>query len=168
MARSTTTIAKDLGSGGRGLLPSGGGKTNLQTVLAELQAAVNETSPQTRLGADAAANTATAERVFYRSRGKGTVTAVRVVADGAVAGHAADNATITVRRRNADGTNAVTVVAYTTTVPNTLAAWVAKSLGALSNITLTAGQLLTVEVTKAGNGVQLPGLLLEADVSASA
>lgn len=168
MARSATVIKKDFGSGGRGISPGAGGQSELAKLLVELQAAVNETGPQARIGADAAANTASAERVIYRSRGKGTVTALFVTPDAAVAASGTDNATVTVRRRNADGSGAVTVAAFTTTTGNGLSQWVKKNLGALSNTGLTAGQLLTVQITKTGNGVQLPGLLLEADITAAA
>lgn len=167
MARSTTVIKKDFGSGGRGITPSGSGRSGLAKLLGEVQSAVNETGPRERLGPDAAAGTATAERVIYCSRGKGTVTAVFVTPDAAAAADVTNNATITVRRRNADGSGAATVVAFTTTTGNGLVQWVKKSLGTLGNTALTAGQLLTVQITKAGTGVQLPGLLLEADITAA-
>lgn len=169
MARSTTTIAKNFGSGGSGMFPGAGGQSAVGKLLGEIQAAVNETGPIARLGSDAAAGTASAERLLYRSRGKGTVAAIRLLAEAAVTGHATNNATVTVRRRDADGSNAVTVLAYTTTVANALTAWVAKSVtSGLTNTALTAGQMLTVEITKGGTGVQLPGVMLEADITAAA
>lgn len=166
MSSSTTSIAKNFGSGG--LTPTGANANKLRTLLSELQGAVGDTGSSTRRLADAAAGTATAESTFYRARTAGRVTDVRITADLALAGDNTNNATITIRRRNADGSNAVVVATLTTNVANPLVAFLAKSFGALTNTTLAAGQLLTFQVTKTGTGAALPSMLLEADIAAVA
>lgn len=113
---------------------------------------------------DAAAGTATAETIVFVATGPITFRNIGFMPSAALTADNTNNATITVRRRAADGTGAATVVAITTNVASgNWTQWVRKSFGALANNSLTAGQMLTIEITKAGTGVAVPaGLLSEA------
>jgi hypothetical protein len=114
--------------------------------------------------ADGAAATATAEHSFLRAASKLTVKAVRYVPDAALTADNTNFATITVRVRNSDGTNALTVAAVTTAITGSgnWAQWVAVNLP-LTNVSLTAGQILTVQIAKAGSGVVIPAGALVVD-----
>ncbi len=108
--------------------------------------------------ADGAAATATAEHAFYRASCAMTVKAVRYVPDAALTADNTNDATITVQRRNSDGTGAVTVAAITTNIASgNWVQWVAKALTlTAANAALAAGQILTVSIAKGGTGVVVP------------
>lgn len=160
---STTTIPNDFGAGGSGLAPKGAqGTPSLVDILQELQAAANAAVAAALLtawdkAADGAANTATAEKVIYRAHRAETITAILLALDSALTADNTNNATITIRRRSSSGGSAVTVATFTTNVAGgNFVAFAPKSLGAISNAALAAGEVLTVEITKGGTGVQIP------------
>lgn len=110
-----------------------------------------------RPAADAAASTATAETPFFAAAAALTIKSIDILPGAALTADATDNATITIRRRNADGTSAASVAALTTNVAGgSWTQWVSKSMGTISNGTLSAGQILTLQITKAGSGVAIP------------
>lgn len=167
MGAIAQTIAKTFGFGGAGIATAGtsNARPNLATILRNLQAAANEAFPKVDLAADAAATDVVAERTIFRARGTVTLTAMRVNMSAAVTGDNANNAVITIRRRDATGGNAVTVATMTTNVANgNFVAFSPKAFASLANTTLTAGQQLTLQVAKGGTGVQLPAAFVDGDV----
>lgn len=112
--------------------------------------------------ADAAAADATAESLIERVFRAGTVTAVRYVPTGAVTASDTHYATITVRQRDAAGANPATIATLVTNVAGgSWTAFVAKSLGAITNAAVVAGAILTYQIEKAGDGVVVPDGRLE-------
>src|SRR5262245_15966829 len=105
--------------------------------------------------ADAAANTATAETVFFQAEVDLVIEQVEVVPSAALTADNANNAVITVQKRNADGSTNVTVATMTTNVASgNWTAFVAKALTlTASNAGLSVGQILTFTITKGGTGV---------------
>jgi hypothetical protein len=171
MSTSATVVKTTFGSGGAfNAAPTSPG--SLTRLLREMQAAVNDTGVDYRKAADALAADVTAETVIYRARAAGTVAAGRLLTGATLTAHAANYATVTIKRRDADGTNAVTVATYVSDIAGgTATAWVAKALtlsGTAANLTLTAGQFLTLTIAKAASGVVVPASLLQVDVAATA
>lgn len=164
MTTSATVIPKNFGTGG--LTPSGGPNSKLRQLLSELQSAANGADLHFRNSPDAAANTTTSEAIVYRVKSAGTLSAIRATSSAAVAADPTNNATITFNRRNADGSNPVTIATFATTGSNSLAAFVALSVGAITNGALTVGQLITMTIAKGGTGVQLPSILFDGDIAA--
>lgn len=111
---------------------------------------------------------AVSERVVLTAPDALTVTDVFIEPAGALIAGDVDFATITVRRRDADGSNPVVVASATTQTAGSggTGDWTAfgvVSLGPLSNASVSDGQKLTVEVTKAGLGVVVPVLTLQVE-----
>ena len=111
--------------------------------------------------ADSLATTATSERVVFTAPENVTITDVIVEPAAAVTASDTNYATITVSRRDSNGSNQVTVVSETTQTAGSggSGSWTAfsgVSLGSLSNTALTAGQKVTIAITKSGVGVSLP------------
>lgn len=110
--------------------------------------------------ADTAAGTLTAEHAFYRAASAMTIKAVRYVPDAALTASDTVYATITVDRRNADGTNPVQVAQVLTKVTGgsgNWTQWVAVALTLTgANVGLAAGQILTVSIAKASTGTIVP------------
>lgn len=107
--------------------------------------------------ADGAASTATAETPFYRAQDAETITALQVVPGAALTADAANNATITVRKRLASGADGGVVATLVTDIAGgSWVQWVAKSLGAITNGSLAAGDFLTIAIAKGGTGVVVP------------
>jgi len=153
---SLATIQRD-DFDGQGKLARDHGPVDLAGVvveLAEKQAAWNKDA------ADGAAATATAEHAVFRNRTHSLkVLGVAIVPDAALTADAANNATIVVRRRTALGADGGIVATITTNLAS--GSWVAfvpkvVPLAAPVNVDLTAGQSLTVQITKAGTGVVVP------------
>ncbi len=172
MATSSTTIPSELGVGGAYLSPGGAtGEPWLSDLLSELQGAANAGSrvapPQwQKVAADGAANTATAETFFYRAPVAMLLLAAHLVFDAAVTADDTNNAVVTIRRRDSAGANAAVVKAFTTNIAGgDFVAFAPKALGSLSNTSIPAGSVLTVEISKDGSGVQLPigRLVLDAE-----
>ncbi len=177
MSLLANIIDKRAFSGGAALTPTPGrgSAANVQHGLAFLlramQAGLSDTGQRwTKSAVDAAAATATPESIFFVARGKGTVTAIRFVPNALLTADNTNFATVTVRRRNADGSGAVTVASYVTNVAGgSLVAFTPKALtlsGTAANLAYTAGQMLTVEITKAAAGVAVPQGVLVVDASA--
>jgi hypothetical protein len=102
-----------------------------------------------------AANAALVESsMIGRESVVGVVTAVDVKVRANVTQDDTDYATITVRRRDSDGTNSATVASATTKITGGVALlafqWV--SLGSLTNTTKAANAQYTVEIAKSGAG----------------
>lgn len=115
-----------------------------------------------KAAADAAASTATAETVVFVAGGPLTLTNLGVVPSAALTADAANNATITITRRNADGTGNVTVATLVTDVAGgSWTAFVRKNFGTMANTTMTAGQMLTLTIAKGGTGVVVPSFQLD-------
>ena len=115
--------------------------------------------------ADGAASTATAETIFLAATRKFRVTSVKYLPSAALTADNTNNAVLTLRRRDADGTNAVSVATITTNIASgNWVQWVAKALvlsGTAANLVLAEGQCLTLEITKGGTGVVVPAGSLE-------
>lgn len=109
--------------------------------------------------ADGAASTATAEQAFAECPTARTAATIKILPSAALAGDPTNNATITVRKRDAAGTNPITLKALTTTASWT--AFDAVDFGALTVSSIEAGSVLTVEITKGGTGVVVPAGKLE-------
>jgi hypothetical protein len=108
----------------------------------------------------------TSERVVFTAPENATITSVTIEPAAAVTASDANHATITIVRRDADGSNQATVVAETTQTVGAggTGSWTAfstVSLGSLGNTSLTAGQKLTVAIAKTGLGVALPVLSVQ-------
>lgn len=108
--------------------------------------------------ADAMASTATTETPCFKARVALDIIEISVLPGAGLTADNANNAVITVQRRNADGTGAVTVATMTTNVASgNWTAWVSKLLTlTAANVRLTAGQILTINITKGGTGVVVP------------
>jgi hypothetical protein len=121
---------------------------------------------QYQYAGDAAAGDAVAETILPRPFAQhGLVTGVRFVPTAALTADNANNAVITVRKRNGAGGTAVTLATITTDVAS--GDWVAFTPKALTP-TATAADLIiretdviTVEVAKGGTGVALPSGSIE-------
>lgn len=110
--------------------------------------------------ADGAAANTLAEHSIFRAPANLIVKSAKYIPDAALTANDATYATITVQRRNADGSGAVTVASETTKVTGGSGNWsafVAVSLAlTAANLKLAAGQILTVEILKASTGVVVP------------
>lgn len=119
--------------------------------------------------ADGSAATATAEHTFMRAAGPITVKAVRFVPDAALTASDSNYATITISRRNADGSGLVVVASINTAITvapfsGNFVQWQAVTLAlTAANLSLIAGQLLTVAITKTGSGVVVPAGSVQID-----
>jgi hypothetical protein len=112
--------------------------------------------------------TATSERVVFTAPENVTITDVFVEPAAGLTASDTDFATILVSRRDATGSNEVTVVSATTRTAGSggTGDWDpfgAISLGSLSNTSLTEGQKLTIELTKSGLGVVVPVLAVQVE-----
>lgn len=116
--------------------------------------------------ADILAVTGTSERVVFTAPEDLAITNAFVEPAATLTASDTNYATVVVSRRDANGGNRVTVVSESTQTigsggTGSWSAFGTVSLGSLSNTTLTAGQKLTVEVTKTGVGVSVPILTLQ-------
>ncbi|GAC1475628.1 MAG: hypothetical protein PVSMB8_00420 [Vulcanimicrobiaceae bacterium] len=141
-------------SGGAAGFMTGADKALLNSLVTGIQAAYARI-------ADVAAGTATAEVPFWTNVHVSTrsVIVASISPRTTVAGNDVDNATITIRNRNSDGSLVGTVAALTLNVASGgTVAFNQKTLGAITNAIVAANGMLTVEVTKAGAGMQLGAL----------
>lgn len=134
----------------------------LQEFIAQVPAFVANVEAVTRhrwfkKDPDALAATATPETPFGTIETSSAVSLLRVIPKGAVTFHAANFATVTIRKRAQDGT--------TTTlgsVASNAASWLKEiPLPITPSTTVAAGELVTAEITKAGTGVIVPPLTVE-------
>ena len=111
--------------------------------------------------ADGLASTATAERVVFTAPEDITITSVTVEPAAALAASDTNYATITIVRRDGNGSNTATILAETTQTVGAggTGSWTAfstVSLGSLANTALTEGQKVTIAISKTGLGVAVP------------
>ena len=106
---------------------------------------------------DGAAGTPIAEKIIGIPHQACTVVSARYENDAVVTGDDANNATLKVWRRNGSATQAAVASLTTDVASGGLAAWISKSLGALTNTALAADESLTIEVTKTGTGARIRG-----------
>lgn len=146
---------------------SSGKSPTLYDVIKELGNAVGE--KYSKLAADGAAGTATAESPFTRAVTYDRRVKSIVYAPGAaLTANNANYATLRVRKRTAAGADGGIIASLTTQITGT-GDWVAFVVKALtldtsldSNLDLLAGELLTFEITKTGTGVVVPLGMLQA------
>lgn len=144
------------------------GKTGKVTMPAGHASASPQYEAWDKPAIDGSAAAATAEHVIFRAKQACTIQSAHYIPDAALTADNTNFATITVKRRNADGTGAVTVASIATTIAapgsGNWLQWVAVTLAlTAANIKLTAGQILTVAITKASAGVAVqPGQLIVA------
>jgi hypothetical protein len=118
--------------------------------------------------ADTLPTTTTSERVVITAPENVTITDVFVEPASSLTASDTNFATILLSRRDATGSNEVTVVSATTRTAGsggtgTWNAFETVSLGALSNTSLAEGQKLTIELTKTGLGVVVPVLAVQVE-----
>jgi hypothetical protein len=116
--------------------------------------------------ADVVGPTATTERVVFTAPEDLTITDAFLEPAATLTASDTDYATVVLARRDANGGNKVTVASESTQTVGSggsgnWSAFGTVSLGSLSNTSLTAGQKVTVEVTKTGVGVSVPVLILQ-------
>lgn len=106
--------------------------------------------------ADGAAANATSERAVHRAEATARVLAAFFVPDAALVGDPANNATLTLSKRDGAGGAAQVLASVTTTASMT--AFVPVSLGTINTsfYDLVAGNILTFAITKSGTGVVVP------------
>lgn len=112
-----------------------------------------------KAAADGAAGTATAESVIPRPMLACRVVGIELVPAAALTADDTDYATITVRKRDGAGGAASVIASVTTKITGGSGNWTAfvpVSLGTITNADLLAGDILTVEITKAASGVAIP------------
>lgn len=134
-----------------------GSKATNREGLAFAERIVQEPYEWQKDAADGAAATATAEQAFALVTHAGTLLEFSVLPSAALTADAANNATITIRRRPAaDPATPQTLATLVTDVAG--GSWVAwtKKAFTLANTALLAGDVLTVQITKGGTGVVVP------------
>lgn len=162
MSSVATAIPSNFGTGGSGLAPGGNqGTPSLKDILVLLKNAANDAPARwQKSAADGAAGDATAEVTFFEAAAPQKVTGIGFDPAAALTAHNTTNATITIARRDADGTNKTTVATITTNVASgDWVAFVKKALvlsATAANLVLAVGQKLTVEITKGSTGVVVP------------
>lgn len=109
----------------------------------------------TKDAADGAAATATAETLFARAPVAGRILAAYYCPSAALTADASHYASLLLAKRDGAG-GASAAVATKTTATGSWTAFVPVSLGTITNGTLVAGDVLTVAITKTGNGVVVP------------
>jgi len=116
--------------------------------------------------ADALGVTTVTERVVFTAPEDLTITDAFLEPAATLTASDTNYATVVVARRDAAGGNRVTVASKSTQSVGSggtgnWSAFGTLSLGSLSNTALTAGQKLTVEITKTGIGVSVPVLIVQ-------
>lgn len=120
-----------------------------------------------RKAADAAANTATAETMIGSIVEGATLLSAYVVPDAAVTADAANNATLTLRKRTSAGASATSIATLVTDVAG--GSWTQYARKAFTVVTAgsanvcAVGSGISLEITKGGTGVQLPLLTIGLD-----
>lgn len=116
---------------------------------------------------DAAASTVLAQVPFFRAPGPRTVAAIYFLPLAALTAHDTTYATLTVTKRDVDGTSLGIVGSFTTKITGGSGDWVAFTpeaftLGTLY-LSLTAGQCLSFDIAKASTGVPVPAGSVQVD-----
>lgn len=109
-----------------------------------------------KAAADGGAGTAFTEHAFWRAAQTCKVISVYFVPDAALTANASNNATLTLARRNADGTNQQTIASITTSTTNWVQFVPVQLTLTAANASLLVGQTLTFTITKGGTGVVVP------------
>jgi hypothetical protein len=122
--------------------------------------------------ADTLGVTATTERVVFTAPEDLTITGVFVEPAATLTASDTNYATFVIARRDAAGGNKVAVAWKSTRSVGSdgtgnWSAFGTVSLGSLSNTSLTAGQKLTVEITKTGIGVPVPVSIVQIEYTVS-
>ena len=125
---------------------------------ASLQSLMVQQFAFTKAAADGAAGTATAETLFARVPRAGRILAAYFCPSAALTASDTDYATLALAKRDGagGGSSSVASKATTTAGSGNWTAFVPVSLGTISNGTLAAGNVLTLAISKAGNGVAVP------------
>lgn len=133
-----------------------GGTVDFSTYTTESQSTDHSTIWH-KPAADGAAGDATAEIPIYRAPVAGTVTAVHYTPEDTLTANDTNYATLTLYKRDSDGSNQAAVASVTTETTGS-GDWTAFASEALtvSSGALTAGQGLSVAITKTGTGVVVP------------
>lgn len=120
-----------------------------------------------KVAADAAAADATAEVIVHRVRKAGTLaTLAYEPASGGVVASDTHYATLTVRKRDGAGGNAAVIATLVTNLAGgNWTQWVHKAFASLANTALVAGDLITLQIEKAGDGVAIPSGLLHGTIT---
>jgi hypothetical protein len=123
--------------------------------------------PFSRLVGSAAAHTplgATANNGRFVAHQDIEVTGVKVTAEAAVTGANTNSATLKLLNLGADGQGTAEVASLPLTLGTDLAADTPKTIplsATPANLLISAGQVLTFQQTKVGNGMDLPAMHLE-------
>lgn len=117
--------------------------------------------------ADSAAADTLSEHMVMQAQDAVTVTKIFFLPDAALTANDTDYAVLTVYRRDADGTNQVSVATVNTQTGGS-GNWTAFDgidLGTISNSSISTGQVLTFEITKQGSGVVVPAGTLQIETT---
>ncbi len=135
------------------------------TAPGRLHLIVSERPAQVREGiwekplADAAAADTTTGRRFFTASEDCELYSLTIDPAGALAADNTDNATITVKRYNANGTGETTCGTYTSNVAGgALVSGTPKAITVATPIAFTAGQYAKAEITKGASGKVVPAL----------
>lgn len=111
-----------------------------------------------KAAADGNATDATTEYVIARMPVAGRLKSAHFTgSSGGIVGHASNNATLTVSKRDGAGGTAVPIASYQSTASNDATQWVPKALTIVAaDALLPAGTLLTFKIAKASSGVVVP------------
>ena len=117
--------------------------------------------------ADAAAGDATAEIPVFQPPDAVTITGAFYLPAAALTSNDTNYATLIVYKRGIDGSAPISIASQTTKTTGS-GNWVAfdgVSLGTLSNTGVSAGQIVTFEITKASSGVVVPRGILQIEMT---
>lgn len=108
--------------------------------------------------ADGSAGAATSELAIFRAAGPETVSKVYFVPSANLTADNSNYATLAIAKRDGAGGGSSSVASKTTQVTGSgnLTAFVPLDLGTVSNASMTAGNVLTVAISKTGTGVVVP------------
>jgi hypothetical protein len=115
--------------------------------------------------ADGIGTAPTTERVVFTAPADLTITEVLIEPAAALTANDTNHATIRVSRRDAGGGNRTTIDSITTQTTGT-GNWTAFdtiSLGGVTAPSISAGQKITIEITKAGVGVIVPVMAIQVE-----
>jgi len=162
MASSLETMKRRL----RGLFGASdeGAADTDNDVTDQVDAQFEDYSQWVKAAADAMAADATAATYFYRAKRALEVLTVYIIPTATLTGHASNNATIVINKHDGAG-GAATIVATITTT----ASWAAGTPVALTVSTtagvalLTAGQVLSFQISKNASGVVVPAHVIQVD-----
>jgi hypothetical protein len=115
--------------------------------------------------ADGIGTAPTTERVVFTAPADLTITEVLIEPAATLTANATNHATIIVSRRDADGSDRTTIDSVTTQPAGT-GNWTAFgtiSLGGVTTASVSAGQKVSIEITKSGVGVVVPVMAIQVE-----